>query len=82
MERVTTAADRTVVGVGENTREGVERALKQLKRRLDNAGIIGELKRRQYYAKRSVRRRLKHHKAVEAQQRREVVRARRDHDHD
>lgn len=60
------------VSVGDT---GIERALKQLKRKLANEGILGELKRRRNYMKPSVKARKKSEEAARRRRKRARIEA-------
>lgn len=56
------------VSVGE---KGLERAIKHLKRKMANEGVLRELKRRRHYMKPSVRRRKKEAEAARRRRKRQ-----------
>ena len=53
-----------MVGIVVNENEPIDRALKRFKKKYERSGVLKEVKRRSYYTKPSVEKRMKKIKAV------------------
>ena len=58
-----------MVGIVIQENENIDRALRRFKKKYERSGILKEVKRRSYFTKPSVERRMKKNKAVRRAQR-------------
>jgi len=59
----------TMVGIIINENENIDRAIRRFKKKYERSGILKEVKKRAYFTKPSVQKRLKKIKAVRRMQR-------------